>query len=429
MIQSPIQRIIKLKVLYLTPFFLVNSSFSQTPVVGSAAPEITFSKSLDKKIPSNHLKGKIIILDFWTTWCGPCIASFPVINKLAEKYKANADVVFAALTYEPASKVETFFFKRKKVLNTLKLIDKDSITNKRFGITGFPQTFVIDKNGIVRWHGVIDSLNTEIIDKISSTEFVKTITNVVTEAAIKPFAGNLSEELFKNLDSINNEPGLQLFTRKLNSPNPASATLRFDPGKTTGIFYFNALSRRLLTAITFATTPYRQTSISVINKDKGTIFTDIIFKVDTVYLNSQEFNVFENMYFPKGKEINFLLYSLSKKYNFECRIKMAEFETYELQVGDSALLRNHFTLTPGNFSRDNIKSNVLEVSNYSLSLLYRELKNRDIIIYGLEEKDMRLDLTLDMKSIDALKKSFAEQGFNMINKGKVELPVFEIEFK
>src|SRR4051794_18336148 len=61
----------------------------------------------------SRLKGKIVVVEFWATWCAPCIASIPHLNELAERFK-DKEVVFISLTDEPRTTVEPFL-KRKPI--------------------------------------------------------------------------------------------------------------------------------------------------------------------------------------------------------------------------------------------------------------------------------------------------------------------------
>lgn len=415
----------KLQLIFLLQsLFLWNSGYAQLPLVGQKAPVIIFSAALDKKISTDYLNNKVVILDFWTTWCGPCIASFPTINKLTEKYKTNPSVVFACITYEPKSKVETFFTKRKKTLTALKLIDKDSITNKNYGVTSFPQTFIIDAKGIIRWSGNFESLATEMIDTIMATEYSrKSVPASVTPVTASP---DIVKQFFTNLDSLNKEPGMLLFTKK--SVPTELSTLRFDPGKVSGKFTINALGIELLSVISFTTSAIREAKMNIVNREKGDFYVDVLFQTETAYMKDKEFDPFENLYFQNSRELNFILYSLSKRYNFSCGFKKVLFDTYELKVADSVLMKNYFTINPNGSSRSDIKKNILEVSNYDFRLICKELRNRDIIVSGMNDISQRLDMTLDMNTIAALKKSFQEQGFALSNNGKVVLNVFEIVF-
>src|SRR6185369_8669133 len=65
---------------------------------GKAAPELHFKWSSREGVKKlSDLKGKVVVLDFWATWCGPCIASFPNVRELVEHYK-DADVVVLVVT-------------------------------------------------------------------------------------------------------------------------------------------------------------------------------------------------------------------------------------------------------------------------------------------------------------------------------------------
>ena len=61
-----------------------------------------------KTIKSEELKGKIVVINIWATWCGSCIAEIPQLNKLAEKYQHDSSIVFLAITDEGEEKVQKF---------------------------------------------------------------------------------------------------------------------------------------------------------------------------------------------------------------------------------------------------------------------------------------------------------------------------------
>lgn len=90
------------------------------------------------------LSGKLVVVDFWATWCGPCIASFPKLNQLKAEM-AGKPVEFFSVSYETRGQVEPVL--RKHPLNTTVVLDNDFRTFKAFDAWGIPSVFVFDKQG------------------------------------------------------------------------------------------------------------------------------------------------------------------------------------------------------------------------------------------------------------------------------------------
>jgi thiol-disulfide isomerase/thioredoxin len=73
---------------------LFNPSVDKETLINEPVPQLSFKDQTGKVITLNQLKGKVVFINFWATWCPPCLAEMPSINKLYEKYKNDADVVF-----------------------------------------------------------------------------------------------------------------------------------------------------------------------------------------------------------------------------------------------------------------------------------------------------------------------------------------------
>ncbi|WP_205509972.1 TlpA disulfide reductase family protein [Longitalea arenae] len=111
-------------------------------------------------VSSESLKGKIVVLDFWATWCGPCKRSFPAMQMAVNKYKDKPDVQFLFIhTWEKGSGDATAAAKKYiddnkfsfRVLMDLKDGSGSNKVVEDFGISGIPTKFILDKNGNIRF--------------------------------------------------------------------------------------------------------------------------------------------------------------------------------------------------------------------------------------------------------------------------------------
>lgn len=107
---------------------------------------------------------QIVVVEFWATWCPPCVKSIPHLTELQKKF---ADVSFVGVTTEKADVVKKFVTKMGDKMDYSVAIDEDGKTSegymKAFGINGIPHAFIVDKLGRVVWHGhPMDNLNKAI---------------------------------------------------------------------------------------------------------------------------------------------------------------------------------------------------------------------------------------------------------------------------
>ena len=94
------------------------------------------------------LKGKVVIVEFWATWCPPCRASIPHLVELRNKLdKSKVEII--GLTDEPLSKVENF----AKEMKMNYIVGYGSTSGDAYGVTGIPHAFVIGADGKIAWDG------------------------------------------------------------------------------------------------------------------------------------------------------------------------------------------------------------------------------------------------------------------------------------
>ena len=112
------------------------------------APGFTLNTLNGRKVSLKDFKGKVVFLNFWATWCPPCVAEMPAMDVLHKKFKDKGLFVIAVNSEESVNKVSKFIKKRNYTF--LVLLDEDgSVANDSYRAIGFPTTYLIDKLGNV----------------------------------------------------------------------------------------------------------------------------------------------------------------------------------------------------------------------------------------------------------------------------------------
>ena len=113
-----------------------------------------------KRALSSH-KGKVVLLDFWATWCGPCRREMPIIDALHARYAKKGLVVYGVNCSESQSKAKAFV--QKYGYNFPQLLDKDGSVQTAYQITAIPTVFIVDKEGTIRAHLVGGRSEAELV--------------------------------------------------------------------------------------------------------------------------------------------------------------------------------------------------------------------------------------------------------------------------
>ena len=122
----------------------------ESPLIGKPAPSFTLQDLNGKQVSLSDFKGKVVLLDFWATWCPPCSAAIPHMQALHKKYKDKGLVLIGINHETDHAKVKEFARDR---ISYVVLLDADE-PFKEYGIRGIPTLFYIDREGEVRYRDV-----------------------------------------------------------------------------------------------------------------------------------------------------------------------------------------------------------------------------------------------------------------------------------
>lgn len=153
----------------------LNSSFAQGKLIDNEAPEIDFiwaSNGSAKKL--SDLKGKVVVVDFWATWCGPCVKSFPNIRELQKRYKGYPVEIVGVTSIQgshidrsgekPVSvdtkgNPELEYSLMKQFMKTMDMpwtvaFSTQNVFNPEYGVKGIPHVAIVDAEGKVRFNAL-----------------------------------------------------------------------------------------------------------------------------------------------------------------------------------------------------------------------------------------------------------------------------------
>jgi len=162
--------------IYILTLLTIGSTYAQSNIkVNEKAPKINITHWIENVPTNKNLNNKFIVLEFWATWCGPCIAAVPHMNKLQNEFN-NKDLLYISITDESVEKVKRSL--KRINFNSIVVTDLTKETQINFGdgmngLDAYPLTVLIDKTGIIKWIGEPKNLNSEIMSRFLASAKTK----------------------------------------------------------------------------------------------------------------------------------------------------------------------------------------------------------------------------------------------------------------
>lgn len=138
-------------------------SGTRPPRIGTNAPDFTV-QDVDRTVKLSDYRGQVVVLNFWATWCPPCVQETPSLVEMQQRLKNKGVVVLAVSTDQDDAAYHRFL--KEHNMNLLTVRDAKQQSNGLYGTVMFPETFIIDRKGVVRrkFVGAVDWNSTEVTE-------------------------------------------------------------------------------------------------------------------------------------------------------------------------------------------------------------------------------------------------------------------------
>ncbi|AZA92942.1 Thiol-disulfide oxidoreductase resA [Chryseobacterium nakagawai] len=146
---------------------LLNSKIEKKKTELGIIESLSIRDDNGKLTNTSELKGKVVFINFWASWCPPCRAEFPSIQKFYEKYKENKDLVFLTINLDDNVAVGKEYLNKEQF--SVPFLVPDGYVPNVFFNGSLPTTVVLDKSGNIRMHhaGMADYSKNSFYDEIN----------------------------------------------------------------------------------------------------------------------------------------------------------------------------------------------------------------------------------------------------------------------
>lgn len=392
--------------LLLVFILIATAAIAQSNInIDEKAPAINITDWVLNKPDDIALSGKYIVLEFWATWCGPCIAAVPHMNELQSKVN-DPNLMFISITDESVEKikrtVEKIDFKSAVVTDLTKQTQVNFGDGKK-GLEAYPMTVLIDNDGVVKWIGEPKQLTKDILNQLVSNELqgVNHLKKGEQEVNPKPVAATVeSREVSPQttfLKHFKDKNSVIYFELKKTESNNASS-MKFGD---------NAM---VLSPVSLKELYKEVFNIQV----ASTNLTDSI-KYTLIYKNAN----------ATGNSLAELEKLILSSLNLTRQTKLETVSKYIIAVNDVSLLK------PALDTRFSAKSDAEDkviFSNYTITAMIDEMGktlNANLEFKGPDE--IKYDFIVNNTSLESFRSSLESYGLSMKEKTSEEETIYLVE--
>lgn len=382
-----------------------NVNAQTTVKVNEKAPEILVTDWIQNAPVDKHLTGKLIVLEFWATWCGPCIAAVPHLNELQKEFN-RPDLYFISMTDEQVPVAERIL--KRISFSSIVVTDTSKQTQKNYGdsvngLTFIPITILIDKEGIIKWTGFPNMLTKKIMAEFIAGKELK------------------SMEESKEISLINSDLNSEDLTADMKKE--AKEIIRLASNKKID-YYFTIKESQSL--------DISNMMVNNINSLKSYTLTNIykeIFNIKTLVLpgnlSAKKYDLLSKN--SLGKEgLDKMEAELLQYLNLEKKISLKNTAYFATTVKDSNLLEK--TLNQNMSSKSDAGDKIL-FTGISIEKMLDEISKDRKLKFNYSGKDeTKYDFIVNVKSTKQIIKSLKTYGLGA-TKAKAKLEFYELNEK